>query len=376
MKICYVASGLTIHDKRFLDKYIENGYEIHVISFENTLESRDGIHFYNLNLRTNNKFKNTIPIRYFLFFWRTYKQIRLLKNLLNQIKPDILHAGWVQTDGFFSALTGYKPFLLMPWGSDILILPKKSFIWRIIAKYTINKADMIYCDCEYVKKELIKISNYPEKNIAVFPCGIDLKIFNTTVDGIEIRRKLGWLDKKIIITASNLRPVYGIEFLLQALVEITEQVKDVRVIICGQGPLKDYFEKFLEKHNLTSYVYFAGQVPNEELPVYYNAADIYVAPSLSAGTSLALLEAMACGLPVIVSDVPSNMEWIRDGYNGFIVPRKDSVSLASKTIILLQDALLRKTFAAINLQIAKEKANWDNNFKILQSIYDRLIKFK
>lgn len=374
MKICYVSGILSIHDKRFLDKFIENGYETHVVSFsENTLEPREGIYFHHFYLKSTNLFKNVILLRYIFFLWRTYKQISMLKNLLKQIKPDILHGGWIPVDGFFSALSGLKPFILIPWGSDILILPKNSFMWKIVTKYTIKKSTMIICDCEYVKKEIIKISNYPENKIIVFPFGIDLNKFNTAVNGQDIRRKLGWLDKKIVIIASSLSPVYGIEFFLRALEEIIRLEKDVRVVICGQGPLKSDFEDFIKKHNLANNVFFAGTIPNDEMPAYYNAADIYMAPSLNAGTSLSLLEAMACGLPVIVSDIPSNMEWIKDGYNGYVVPKQDTVLLAHKTITLLKDRPLREDFGLINAKIAQERANWNNNFQILQSLYSTLI---
>ena len=106
---------------------------------------------------------------------------------------------------------------------------------------------------------------------------------------------------------------------------------------------------------------------------YYNASDIYVSTSLSDGTSVAMLEAMACGLPVVVSDVPSNYEWIDNGINGYIITRKDSSVLAERIIKLLNNENLQQEMGQRNLQIAKERADWEKNFDILEGIYQNLV---
>jgi glycosyltransferase involved in cell wall biosynthesis len=362
MKICYVASGLSIHNQRFIDKFIEKGYETHVISFGKLKPmSIEGIKFYNIHLGPT-LLKGLPNIIYVIF----------LRKLLRKIKPDILHGGWVQGDGFISALVGDHPFLLMPWGSDILISPKESTENRIITKFTLKRADMITCDCEFVKKEIIKLSGYPEDKIITFPWGIDLKKFNSNIDGSGIRNKLGWEDKKILIMTRSFRPVYGIEYFLNALPEVIKEVPDTRVILCGDGPLRNEFTQFVENHKLNNYVFFAGNVPNEDLSKYLNTADIYVSTSLSDGTSLSLLEAMACGLPTVVTDVPANLEWIEDRKNGFVVPRKDSKIVAEKLIQLLQDETLQKDFSRENIKIARESADWDKNFGKLERIYEKL----
>src|SRR3989304_1926387 len=110
MKICFVSSLLSIHAQRFIDKFKEKGYESHIVTFggDNKIEDSDTTKFYNFDLERGG-----------LFYWlrKNIKRYTSLKNLVHRVKPDILHAGWVQSDGFFSALTGYHPFLLMPQGS-------------------------------------------------------------------------------------------------------------------------------------------------------------------------------------------------------------------------------------------------------------------
>jgi glycosyltransferase involved in cell wall biosynthesis len=368
MKIFYLTNGESVHDERFLKKMIEHGYEIFLISY-----SKDKIPKEIPGLKKvihKPLVPSFIPFSiYFNYFPFGFLH---LKYLIWKYKPDILHAGWVQHYGFISALSGFHPLVIIPWGSDILIEPHKSNIHRMLTKYTLNRADMISVDAEFVKDEIIRISGYPDEKIVVFPQGIDQKMFNKNVDGSGIRKKLGWSDKKILIMARTFKPVYGIEYFLQALTEVVKKVPDVRVLMCGDGPLGDEFKSFVAKNSLREYIHFAGMVANEDLPKYYSAADIYVSSSLSDGTSLALLESMACGLPSVVTDIPAILEWVKNGENGFIVPRKNSKILAEKLIELLRNDEMRREFGRENLKVAKQRANWDDNFMKLVDIYDKL----
>lgn len=374
MKVCYVASNLdSIHDQRLLGKLDERGYKLFVVSFNYTkIEETKNIKFYHYDLgrvRRGNYLMSLVKI---------YQAARFLKKLLYEIKPDILHGGQVHTDGFYCALANFHPFLLMPWGSDILIYAKKKYSWlRLMTKFALKRADAVMCDCESVKKEIIGMgSSFGAKTEIVYYAGIDLRKFNPAVDGSAVREKLGWKDEKILIMTRNFRPIYAVEYFLRALPQVIQKVSDTRVILCGDGPLKETLVNIVRELSLDSHVAFAGHVPNEELVAYLRAADIYVSTSLSDGTSSCLMEAMACALPVVVSDVPANLEWVEHGRNGFIVPRKDSTVLANSIIELLQDAELRKEFRDRNLVMAQERADLEKNLDKLERIYHRLMSEK
>ena len=126
--------------------------------------------------------------------------------------------------------------------------------------------------------------------------------------------------------------------------------------------------------NLDEYVYFAGFVPNDELPLYLNDSDLYVSPSLSDGTSASLLEAMACGLPVVVTDVPAILEWTTPNHNGIIVPRQNTTALAEGLIRILKDKTARVEMGERNQTLVRERADWDKNFADFQALYDQLIE--
>ena len=242
-------------------------------------------------------------------------------------------------------------------------------------KYVIERADMITCDAEAVKKTIMEIADYPEEKIVTFPRGIDLKIFRPSEkDRLRVRQKLGWSDKKILIMTRTFRPVYGIEYFLRALPQVIEKVPQVKALLIGTGPLESHFHRIVNELKINNEVLFLGQVPNTDLVRYLNAADVYVSSSLSDGTSVSLLEAMACALPIVVTDVPAILEWVQDGVNGLVVPRKNIKQLAEKISYLLRNGDLAREMGKRNFEIAQERANWDKNFKQLEEMYATLMR--
>lgn len=381
MRIVYLSSNLNIHDYRFLRKLSESDHKVYLIthfdseelpSYIKALQKIEIIHYKNPLAFASGAEKYSILTRKLRCWFAFLKSLLRLRRDIKKIKPDVIHAGWTQAEGFLAALSGFRPLLLMPWGSDILIVPKKSRAMMLKTKYALAKADMITCDCESVKKRIIEYVQYPSEKIVVFPRGIELDMFYPENNN-GIRKKLGWEKNKILLMTRAFREVYGIEYFLHSLPKILRADPEARVILCGEGPLRNKYKKIIDKNNLNDYVHFAGFIYNKELPKYLNAADIYISSSLSDGTSLSLLEAMATALPVVLSDVPSYLEWVKNGENGYIVPRKNSDILAEKIIDLLKDEDKRKQFGEINFKIAQKRANWDANFNKLESIYSKLV---
>lgn len=373
MRILYFTKGGSIHDYRFLTKLVQEGYDCHYVYLfpRGKRWEVKGVKSYCLNQGYHEKG---------LLFYLLRKALpayNKFKKLLRETKPDIVHAGWIPSVGFMAALSHYHPLLLMPWGSDVLIFPQISPIHKNIVKYAIKHADMITCDAEEVKKRIIEIADYPEEKITTFPWGIDLGIFYPSAeDRLRVRHKLGWSDKKILVMTRTFSPVYGIEYFLRALPKVIEKVPQVRALLIGTGPLKSHFHRIVDELKISNEVLFLGQIANTDLARYLNAADVYVTSSLSDGTSLCLLEAMACALPIVVTDVPAILEWVQDGVNGLVVPRKSTEQLAEKISYLLQNEDLARQMGKRNFEIAQERANWDKNFRKLEEIYATLMRNK
>ena len=195
---------LSIHDYRFLEKLSYSEYDVLLVAIDNTkipenIANLNGIKqivvprplprlnfkYYlslsaiNLAVRhiiyrivAKNKFleklfddKTILLHEEFRYFFYVNKVSKIIKKF----RPDLIHTGWVQLDGIVAVLTGYKPILLMPWGSDILIFPFEHKKKMDQAKYVINQSSHIYADCNDVKNTILQITEYDPNEISVFP---------------------------------------------------------------------------------------------------------------------------------------------------------------------------------------------------------------
>ena len=364
--ILYFTDGGSIHDSRFLNKLVDKGYRVSYVYLRE--EGRDfapaGVDHYHLSLdgALGKNLVSKVWAR-----WRVYREFR---RLVRKLQPDVLHAGWVPSAGFMAALSGYRPLLQMPWGSDILLFPRVNFVYRLAVRFALRRGDLITCDAEYVKREIVRLTNIQPEKVVVFPWGIDLDLFQPDRESCsKIRTELGWPDNPILIMTRRLSPDYGVSDFIAAMEIVVAHVPEVKVLLAGDGSLRDSLEEQVVKLGLSAHIRFLGAVPNADLPLYLNAADIYVSSSHTDGSSLSLLEAMACGLPVVVTDVPAILEWIEDGENGGVVPIGDSELIAEAIIRLIRDPERSRIMGQENLAIAKKRADWDRNFEVLESLY-------
>lgn len=368
MKVIYFSQDYTTHDYRFLTKLAQSPHEVWYVRFETT-----PVPFETRPIPSDIQVVNWMGcFTYQLHGWRKAKLFLDFRRVLRQIQPDLVHAGPVQTCGFFVALSGFKPFLLMSWGSDILTRSYENTITRLITKFTLNRASMIASDCLAVRNKILELTAYPPNRIIVFPWGVDLTQFHPTISRLNLREKLGWQDSKIVISTRSLEPIYGIDVSLKAIQYVMERRPEVRFILLGDGSLRAEVEDFIARHNLGPIVHLPGRVEHNLLPDYFNEADLYVSSSYSDGTSVSLLEAMACELPVVVTDISSNREWVHPGTNGWLVPPGDSEALGTAIIEALEQEDRAKTMGQANISLVHEEADWEVNFNTLLGAYQRL----
>jgi glycosyltransferase involved in cell wall biosynthesis len=208
----------------------------------------------------------------------------------------------------------------------------------------------------------------------VFPQGIELDIFKPQPDVRDVlRHQLGWSDKKILVMTRQLKAVYGVDVFIKALKIIVQQDKDIRAVIIGDGPLENQLKDLSLSLGLGDIAKVTGKLNRRDLVNYLNAADIYVSTSYSDGTSLSLLEAMAVGLPAVVTDLPANLEWIKDGYNGFIASRGSPQSVSDAVLKLVSSDELCGSFRNRTRDIVRERADWDKNFEQFIQMFHLLV---
>ena len=363
MKILYVSSNGGIHDYRFLKKLVED-YEVlflHYASGE-IIDELDRLD--HLQIISKKPAFRSLPL---------VSERGHFRKVLNEFKPDLIHSGYVWQVGILAAGSGFHPHLSMPWGSDILIEPDKSFFKKNLVRKVIKTCDHIQCDAEFVKQKIISDYGKPADDITVFPWGIDLNLFSTK-DKSDARKQLNLNpDKFIIIFNRHFEPVYGVSYLLEAFAKFSEGKNDVEMLMLSEGSGKTEALRYITEKGLDEKIRILGRVPNKDLPLLLSASDVYISPSLSDGTSLSLLEAMACGPGLIVTDVPAIKEWVT-GENGIMTARGNSAALAEAMEKYYRSPELVKTHGEKNAVIAAERADWDKNYLKLKEIYSNLVR--
>ncbi|MGA2669331.1 MAG: glycosyltransferase family 4 protein [Ignavibacteria bacterium] len=362
MKVLYVTSNGGIHDYRFLEKLTDD-YEVLLLHYS----AREIIN----EIRSLKELK-IVTKRPLIHSFPYLSERRHFKQIYKDFKPDITHTGYVWQVGILASNANVHPHLSMVWGSDVLTEPDKNWYFKRLVRKVMLQADHIQCDAEFVKKKIISDYSVLDKKITVFPWGINLNKFRL-MDKNSCRSNLKLNpDKFIIIYDRFLEPVYGVKDLLEGFKLFCENKNDIQLIMVSVGSLKKYVKRFITENNLESKIRLMERVANAELPVLLNASDVYISTALSDGTSLSLLEAMACGKPVIVTDIPSIREWVHEE-NGIVVPIKDHIKLRSALETYYNNRELIVEHGKNNIKVASNYFNWDLNYIRLKELYLKIL---
>jgi len=163
--------------------------------------------------------------------------------------------------------------------------------------------------------------------------------------------------------------MYGTRLVAEAFALAAARDPGLRLLMLGNGSDRQRVHEPLESGRLTSRAHFPGPVDHEELSTYFRAADLYVSASRVDGTSVTLLEAMASGLPVLVSDIPSNLEWVDGEPNGWTFRDGDARSLADAMIRLGAQRTRLGAMGRAARRVAESRADWSKNFAGLEKAY-------
>lgn len=228
-----------------------------------------------------------------------------------------------------------------------------------VISYSVNKADLILTITNSVKEEIIERFKVSEQKVKTLYVGIDEEFYRLTRETLSNR--FAQLQKKFSIKSDFLLFVgtigkrKNVLTLIKAL-SILKEVEDLQLVLVG-SPGNGYGEiyAYLERNNLKDRVIFTGYVSNDELITLYNSARIFVFPSLYEGFGMPLLEAMACGVPIVASKIPSTEEIAKD-IVVYYSPPQDEKALAQAILQLLRDKNRQRVLVAKGLEYVKEFA--------------------
>jgi glycosyltransferase involved in cell wall biosynthesis len=358
VRVLYFSRDYTPHDHRFLAALAESDHTIHYLR----LEKRG----YPLQERSLPKNVESVP-------WsRGQRPVRLsdmpglfsaFRDVIRRVNPDLVHAGPLQTCAFLTALTGFHPLVSMSWGYDLMQDAERNAFWGWITRFTLRRSAIMIGDCDAVRTQAIRFGMARDR-IVTFPWGVDLTRFSP---GSRSQKNL---KRFILLSVRSWEPLYGVDVIAQAFVQIARQHPDVILIMLGAGSQAERIHNILTEGGVLDRVVFAGQISQMALPDYYREADLYLSASHTDGSSVSLLEAMACGCPVVVSDIPGNREWVHPAVNGWLFRDGDPGALAQAILQAIEQREKLAEMGQAARQIAVERADWQSNFPALLRAYE------
>ena len=358
----------------------KEGYDVSVVTpkiFKNSryFEKQDGIKVYRFPFFARDKllieYKKIPYLKMILYYLSGFL---LTVYVLQKNRCSLVHTHWAIPTGLIgiwaSALLRI-PHIVTIHGSDFRLAMESASLLKKIFYHVCKRANYIHCVSEVMRRGIEALGIEGAK-ISTFPMGVDESFLETGRERKRIVRNHPFT----IISNRNLLPIYNVSLLIRSIPRVLEEEPVTRFLIVGDGTEKDDLERNVKDLNVERSVQFLGRAPHEAMPNLLAQADIYVSTSLSDGTSVSLLEAMATGAFPIVTDIPSNLEWIVDGRNGFLVQIDEEGLLAKRIIDTIRSAELLEKSRYENLSIIKEKATWPATIERVKEIYGRFLRFE
>lgn len=293
-----------------------------------------------------------------------------LGRFLREKKVDVLH---MHSGTFFlgvqAGFLARTPAMIYTDHGRHLVDPKRLILMNRLSAIFVDKIVAVSRELEEYLANVVKL---PRRKISTIINGIDTEKFSPRPKSASLLREFGISENtKIIGTVGRLAEVKDQSSMIEAFEVVGRHYSDSVLMLVGDGPLKSELQQFAADKNLEGKVIFTGT--RSDVPELLNLFDVYLLTSLSEGTSVSLLEAMASGVPPVVTDVGGNPSVVSNGINGFIVKPKDTVNMSKNIINLLENVKLCET--VINNAIITVRQNYSSNNMLdrYASIYREMI---
>lgn len=353
----YVVGGIGIHAHEMSKLQTEMGHDVMVLTAKpkkmpvQTIPTNYRISFFNSYLKI---FGNTIDLFLFFKLWKI------------RYDYDIIHA---HSHLFFPTLIcalirkiGSPPFVITTHG----LIGQTAPMWLnkiympTIASLIFRSADKIISYTTVEKMQLVDLG-IPAEKIDVIHNGIDAQIFCPSSK----------IATNQILWIGRFAPGKGVEYLISAFTIIAKQYPELSLVMIGEGSGKKRIEQLIQNLGLINQIIIKEFIPNSDLPQFYQDSMIYVLPSLEEGVPRTILEAMACEIPIVCTDLPQLVDIVKG--SGILVQARDSPALANAITEILSNPELAKKFGECGRNRVCAEYSWEDSVKKTLQIYEELV---
>jgi len=360
MRLAFLAIGRHIHTERWIRWFAARGHDCHLLTVQPG--PVDGVTVHDITREAPTK-----PLRY----WRSLGEVR---RLLRDLRPDLLNTHFLTGYGYWGHFSGVHPNVLTVWGDDVYVTPFAHPLKGWLARRALASCDALTGDSvDILAVACRQLGANPDRAFRIL-WGVDFDVFRPA-EARSFRAGLGFGDTDVVFFSprSYTQPYYNIDVIVAAAARLASADRRARFLFSGYEGDPAPFAARVRAAGLEAVTRVLGRIPHHEFAMALNACDVFVSvPSVDA-TAVSLLEAMSCGKAVIVSALPSALEWVADGRSGRVVAPRDEGQLVAAMSDYARDPARRQAHGAAALAIARTQFAFDANMANVAAIYERLV---
>ncbi len=361
IRLLLLADINSEHTQKWATGLARNGYAIGIFSFtapRTNWYQVHGIECLHLPTATSTVKRLWAKIGYLRFLPK-------LKETIQSFDPHILHAHYASSYGMLGALSGFHPFIISVWGTDVMKFPYQHPLARRLITYNLKKADAVCATSHTLEKYILRLIHKP---VEVIPFGVDLEEFNP-------KPSLKADNTFTIGCVKSLEKNYNIASVILSFAKLKERYpcKKLKLVLVGEGDEKPSLEKLVADLNVSADVVFEGKLPHELVAAKLNELDVFVNISEYESFGVSVVEAMACSVPVVVSEAEGLQEVVAGQQNGSIVPGHNIEAIVAALERLMLNDALRQAIGINALERVRDNYNWRNNLNEMIRVYNSLL---
>jgi glycosyltransferase involved in cell wall biosynthesis len=401
MKMCFIADGNSIHSRRWIEYFCKRGNAVHILSTTFCTKRLEGCTIHNLpssgkgevNVGKFAKYailrrvreSELFPLVYvLLLLYRTFSWARKAKAIIEKLQPDLVHCLRLPIEGYIGGLVGYKPLVLTTWGNDMVYFAQKHFICRWLTRKAMSMASLYFADSlrdKYIAETYGFSCSNPTLEVPVTG-GLKLKEFPMYQKGSSIRqaakRKLGINPRTNLLTSLRGFKFFYVntEALVKAIPKIVKVFPNTVFTLKGDMQLDAYdrMKGLAKELGVENNIRFTDKLSREEVADYLLASDIMVSVTLYDGCPVSMLEGMAYGTIPVMSDHSPIQEWIRDGWNGYLINPASPSQIAETIIRALKNKASFPLMRRRNWDILRQRVNYYNSMAMAEQLYQQVVE--
>lgn len=375
LRIAVLADFEGVHARAWLRWPVERGHDVHAVSFYPLRAPLDGVTVHVLRQRATAHGaspaapppapgRGLVPAGLLRLAHGARYRFAGLRRVLRDVAPDVVHAHYVVEHGFYGALAGLRPYVVTAWGSDILVEPDRDPVSKLIARWTLRRADLVTSNNRYMAERIVALG-VPADKVRVITLGADREFLERHDESVNVRGRSS--GAPCVLSTRAHEPLYNVADIIDAFGQVAHDRPGVRLAVAHGGSLTESLRSRAAETG--GRIEFLGTLDRAAFRDALADAEVFVSVPSSDGTSVALLQAMAAGCFPIVSDLPTQRELVEDGVTGFRVPVHDTAALAAAIGRALDGSGLRRRAADHNRRLVEERGLNEKEMARMEELY-------